>query len=243
VIRQDTRLSLRHVLLATAAAAPLLYGGDGNGGAPNGGAGEGEGGKGDSKDDLKSGSGGSGDPERKISALEEERDRHYTRRKDAERERDELKTWKEEQEAKGLGEVEKRDKTIVKHETTISKLQATIDRLAIENAFLATNDVKWHNPVRAMAALDLSDLKVGEDGKVNSEEIKKRIAKLAADEPYLVKSDGNDSDDKGKQGEKKVVKTGTAPANDGGKPAAPNLDALARKYPALRSRAAAAPRS
>lgn len=191
-----------------------------------------------------------GDPAKKIAALTEEKDRHYAKRQDAEktaadlkRERDELAKWKEEQENAKKGDVERLQGQIDKLTKANSDLQTTNDRLAVENAFHAANDVQWHNPKRALSSLDLSDVKI-EGGKVDVEALKKKIEALAKDEPYLVKTkegEGSNSDSgdgsKGKNEGKATGKTGTPPGKkDVGAGKGNDLEALAKKYPALRGR-------
>ena len=79
--------------------------------------------------------------------------------------------------------------------------------------------------------LDLSDIKVNEDGSVDGAEIKKRIKKLADDEPYLVKSDDQDGDKK----KQTPPGSGRPPAGSGDDKKKSSAE-LASKYPALRSR-------
>lgn len=192
-----------------------------------------------------------GDPSKKITALTEEKDRHYAKRKDAEqkaadlqRERDDLLKWKEEQENAKKSDLEKLQGNVDKLTKANETLQDTVNRLAVENAFHTANTVQWHNPKRALASLDLSDVKV-ENGKVDVNAIKAKIEQLAKDEPYLVKngegeggnSNSGSGSDSSKDKGKKVSKTGTPPGgndNDAGK--GNDLESLAKKYPALRGR-------
>jgi len=196
--------------------------------------------------------GAAGDPNKKITALTEEKDRHYAKRKDAEqkatelqRERDELAKWKEDQENAKKSDIEKLQGKVDELTKANTDLQVTIDRLAVENAFHLANNVEWHNPKRALGMLDLSDVKV-ENGKVDADKIKKKIEQLAKDEPYLVKSggeegdgasgsgsNGNSSNGAGSGGKK----TGTPPGKQkAGAGTGRDVESLAKKYPALRGR-------
>ena len=226
---KSTRLSLKDVL----ALGPII-GSDGEGGegAPAGGAGgagEGAPAGGAAGDGAGAGGGASegGDPQKKIAALAEEKDRHFKARQDAERERDDLKKWKEEQERKDKTEVENAKADLDKVKNELAASQATIKALLVKNAFLQVTDVEWHNPERALSLVDLSDVEV-KDGTVDNEAVKKAVKTLAADEPYLVKP---------KEDPKNPPKgpTGTPPGGGaaGGDPKA-DAARLAQKYPALR---------
>lgn len=79
---------------------------------------------------------------------------------------------------------------------------ATIDKLRLDNAFLASSDITWHNPEDALRLADMSKVKITEDGKV--EGLADALKELAEKRPYLVKkdeaegkdgSDGDDEDD------------------------------------------------
>lgn len=80
---------------------------------------------------------------------------------------------------------------------------STIQQLRLDNAFLASSDITWHNPEDALRLADLSKVKFSEDGKV--EGLADALKELAEKRPYLVKkdevkkgkadSDGDDEDD------------------------------------------------
>ena len=234
---KSTRLSLKQLLETPVANA--IWGSEED--ADAGGSGTGDDkdkSKGDKSDDKssdgdKGGKGSSGDnPDAKIAALEEEKDRHFRLRQEAESELDELRKWKQEKESEGQSEVEKRDTRIKQLESDNATQAATLRSLAIENAFLSVNDVEWHNPGRALSLADLSEVEVDKNGKADAKAVKAAIDKLAKAEPYLVKpKSGDDTDDD------KVTKptTGVPPVRRGGK-ANTDREALDRKYPALRTR-------
>ena len=236
---KSTRLSLKQLLEMPVANA--IWGSEDD--ADAGGAGTGEDKDDKSKDDkskgTKSDDGGKGDkgssgdnPDAKIAALEEEKDRHFRLRQEAESELDELRKWKKDKEAEGQTEVEKRDTRIKELEADNTTLQTTLRSLAIENAFLSVNDVEWHNPSRALSLADLSDVEVDKNGKADAKAVKAAIEKLAKAEPYLVKPKSGDDTDEDKS---KKTTTGVPPARRQGK-ANTDRAALDAKYPALRTR-------
>jgi hypothetical protein len=83
----------------------------------------------------------------------------------------------------------------------------------IQNAFLSENTHTWHNPGAALKLLDLSDVTIGDDGKVTG--LKAAIEKLAKDHPYLIKTDAGSSGD-GKTPEGKSGASGGGSGAGGG---------------------------
>jgi len=224
---KSTRLSLSQIL-----AFGPIYGAEGEGESGASGAGEGtQGGAtgtgetppAQTPPDPGTGNEG-GDPQKKIAALNEEKDRHYKARQEAERERDDLKKWKEDQERKTKTAEENLQTDLKTAQDTISTLQKTIQSLTIENAFYMANTHEWHNPKRALASADLSEVTV-KDGVVDEAALKAALDKLAKEEPYLVKPKEDKPPPKGGP-------TGAPPAGQGTKQT--DQETLKRKYPALR---------
>jgi hypothetical protein len=187
----------------------------GEGGDETGGESDDKGDKSKSKDDKsgededdKSGEDGAEptDADKKISALEEEKDRHYNLRKKAEKElADAKKEIKKLQTANASDE----SKTQIDElEKKTVKQDATISRLSLENAFLKANTHNWVDPEAALALADLSQVEVDDDGKAHG--LASALDKLAKSKPYLIKA-AEDSKPKPKPRQK----TGDAP---GGKP-------------------------
>lgn len=58
-------------------------------------------------------------------------------------------------------------------------------RLIRSEARAVAAELKALNPAIAIAAIDLSDIKVGDNGEPDAAAIKAKLEKLAADEPYL----------------------------------------------------------
>lgn len=136
------------------------------------------------------------DPQKKITALESEKERHYKRRKAAEAENEELKRKLKEHEDAKLSDSQKAAKELEETKQENGNLKSTLRQLALHNAFLLVNDVKWHNPKRALASVDLSDVEIDDEGKVDDKALKAAIKKLADEEPYLVAQDDSEDDDK-----------------------------------------------
>lgn len=169
-----------------------------------------------------------GDPQKKIQAQEEIIARLASQRDDAATQLEELKAYKEEQEAAKLSDEEKRVKEMEQVTAERDELRSIVNTQAIEMAFLRNNDVTWHNPERALALVDLSKVEVDEKtGKVkNPDAIKAAIKNLADSDSYLVKqAEAPDPKD--------LPGSGTPPK---GKPsdAKAQRERLQQKYPALR---------
>lgn len=173
-------------------------------------------------DDDKSG----GDPQKKIAALEEEKNRHYAARTEAEKERDELKKWKEAEERKTKSAEENLKTDLKTALDALTPLRTEIQTLQIRNAFLSANEVQWQNPERALTLVDLSEVEI-KDGVVNTAQLKAAIKKLASEEPYMVKP-------KEDAGDGKTSKTSTGKPPTGKQGTETDRQALERKYPALR---------
>lgn len=169
------------------------------------------------------------DPQAKIRALTEEKERHFKKAQDQETELNELRKFREEQERAKLTEAQKLEADKAKAEAETNKLKEENRRLALQNAFLAANTVKWHDSAAALKLVDLSEVKV-ENGEVqNPDALKSAIDKLAKDSPWLV----NDEADEQKKERKPPPSSGTPPQGKTPDPKAVDKDALARKYPAL----------
>lgn len=200
-------------------------------------------------DNEKTGSEAGGDPQKKIKALEEEKDRHFNERKAAEdalaanaTELEELRKFRKEQEDAKLSAEEKTQQAVKEleterdsYKTKAESLQTAMQELVLQQAFLTSSDVKWHDPEIALSKADLSsvEIEINEKGipvVKNPDAIKKAAKALAESKSFLV--------DAGKQEEQKPWRA-TGPANAAGKQtrAATQDDEkkkLQRKYPALR---------
>lgn len=175
-----------------------------------------------------------GDPNAKITALEEEKSRQYKRRKEAETRAEKAERELAELKAKDTPEQER----IVKENETLKSenetLQQTIRDRTLENAFLKDNTYSWHNPGRALSLADLSNVEIDDDGKVHG--LKAALDALAKSDSYLIKNE--ESKDKSDKDDDDKVSTGD-PKNQSRKEkskssAETRQKALHEKYPALR---------
>lgn len=212
---------------------------DQDGGNNDGTGGAGDGGQGDqSKEEL--------DPQKKIAALTDEKDRHWTKAQEAERklqesqtELEELRKFKQEQDDAKLSadekvtrEIETLNKTVKDQESVIESLKESARKLVLNNAFLGQTDVKFHNAERALALADLSEVEIIEDKNgipvlKDPAKLKAAIKALAESDAYLVDtSDGKQPVWDGKTGDKPQKRS----VDDN----ASKRDKLMKEYPALR---------
>lgn len=196
--------------------------------------------------DPNDGGGDDRDPQKKISALTEEKDRFWTKAQEAERklqetadELEELRKFKQTADdaklttdEKTARELETLNKTVEDQNAVIEGLKESARKLVLNNAFLGQTEVKFHNAERALALADLSEVEIieGKDGipvLKDPNKLTAAIKALAASDSYLVDT----SSEKaplwdGKTGDKPLQKK--APAD------AAKKDKLLKDYPALR---------
>lgn len=198
--------------------------GEGEGGA--GGAG----GEGTPSGEGKSGeSSTEGDPQKKISALEEEKDRHFKARQTAEEELARYKAAEEEQNRAKNDEVTNLKNDLQKANDTLATTQAALDSALLDNAFLTENSHNWQNPARVLKLVDRDTVRI-EDGKVVG--VKEALEALAKSDPYLLKTEDGGQQQGGGNGGGATGQQHNGNRNqDKGKP---SREELARKYPALR---------
>lgn len=184
------------------------------------------------------------DPQKKIAALIEEKDRHWTKAQETaaklselEPELEELRKLKEQVESEKLTTEQKVQKqiedlttTITQKDETIAKLQESARKLVLNNAFLTQNDVKWHNADRALALADLSAVEIVDNNGVpqikNPDALSKAIKDLATSDAYLVNTSEGAPSWSGKTGDAPKPKPQTGAAAD--------REKLLKDYPALR---------
>ncbi|QPX61859.1 scaffolding protein [Microbacterium phage DannyDe] len=172
--------------------------------------------------------------EKRIAALEEEKQRFYDQREELKvqlKEKD-----KEIAKLKKDGTPDEALKAEVETTTKANeKLTAENTRLRLENAFLTENGFDWVDPKAALRLADLDAVEIDEKtGKVVG--LNSALTKLAKDSPYLLKPKADD-EDKDKDGEdKKPRRTGQPPRGGTQKQsdAAAREAKLRAKYPALR---------
>jgi hypothetical protein len=173
-------------------------------------------------------------PTAKIRALTEEKDRHQRKVQEQETELNELRKLRDEQERAKLNDVEKAKADQTKAETEAQELKESNRRLALQNAFLVSNTVKWHDSAAALKLVDLSEVKV-ENGEVkNPDALKAAIDKLTTDYPWMVNAD--EAEEK-KEPKPPAARTGQQPANKPPDSKTIDREKLFTKYPALRDHA------
>lgn len=224
-----------------------LQGSDGEGDSDKGGPDAGDKSKGDADDKSKeSGDGGDdkskdkkAEPtadDKRITALEEEKQRFYDQR-------EELKGKLREANAE-IAQLKKDgtpDDALKKSNDELTTSNAALttanQKLMLENAFLKATGYDWVDPE---AALRLAELDAVEFDEKSSKAIglESALAKLAKAKPYLLKPKADEKDDKdGKDGDKPGQRrTGQPPRGGTQKDAdqAARDAKLRAKYPALR---------
>lgn len=172
--------------------------------------------------------GDKGDPDAKIAALTDEKDRHVRRRQEAERERDEARQRLAELEGKDKTDLEKAQSRVTELESENEALHDSLRTTRLENAFLTDNSYEWHNPRRALSLADLSNVEIDEDGTVHG--LKDALDALAKSDSYLLKSK---SKEEGETEDEKVSTGGRKQPSKKKKDADADDEALRLKYSAL----------
>jgi hypothetical protein len=190
----------------------------------------GAGGEGAPSGDGGAGAEGSGDPNKKISALEEEKDRHYQARQAAEAELQKYKDAEDERNRAANDEVTNLKNDLAKAQETLANTQAALDAALLDNAFLTENTHAWQNPARVLKLVDREAVKI-EDGKVVG--VKEALEALAKSDPYLLKpAEGSAGEGSGSQTGGATGQQAGGRRTEGGN--GKSREDLARKYPALR---------
>lgn len=127
----------------------------------------------------------------------------------------------------------------------VERLTAINRELRVQNAFLMSNTIEWHDPEDAFKLIDLSEVDVDEDGTVDAKALRAALKDLAKRKPHLVKKsntrqrqdddddeDGESDEDTNDQGSKS---SGSAMRGKRkGEPKKADRAALAKRFPALR---------
>lgn len=234
------RLGLDELLNRKSGLMPLV-GSDGEPAGPDGGDNK-DGDQGDKSGD-KSNENGDGEKgkekaeptpdQKRISALEEEKQRFYDQREELkvqlkEKDREIAKLKKD-------GTPDEALKTSNDELTsTNEQLTAQNQTLMLENAFLKASGYDWVDPEAALKLADLSKVEF-EGGKAHG--LDSALSALAKAKPFLLKPKADDAGD-GKGGEQQQRQTGKPPAGGGSQKqvtdAAAREAKLRAKYPALR---------
>lgn len=192
--------------------------------------------EGDDKKSKKSKAKPEDPKDRKITALEEEKDRHYGLRRDAEAKVTDLEAEIARLKKDGTtDEALKTELGQVKAEN--AELKVKLEKALLDVAFLSDNTHKWRNPATALKLADLSKVEIDDKGVHG---LASALDALSKSDPYLLapdKSDDDEDDDDKKGDPKPKPKTGEQPGGrrqkDAAKVAADEA-ALRKKYPGLR---------
>jgi hypothetical protein len=168
----------------------------------------------------------------RIKALEDEKERHYKKRKQAEKELEELRAFKKEKDEEGLSEADKAKKAAEETTARERRQAAELQELKRERAFLVANDIDWHDREDALRAIDWDEVEVSEDGKVDRKSLKAELKRLAKAKPWLVKKAESSDDDEDEDGKKDKPSAGSMNGKKKGKKE-PSREELAKKFPAL----------
>lgn len=170
--------------------------------------------------------------EKRIAGLEEERDRHFTKRKEAETALAEAKRTIAQLQKDGSPDdaLKKSNDDLTASNTALTSAN---ESLMLENAFLKATGYDWVDSEAALRLADLSNVEFDEKSH-KATGLESALAKLAKDKPYLLKPKA-DADDTTPP--KPGTGTPPAPSARSAKDAADRAAQDARlkaKYPALR---------
>jgi hypothetical protein len=176
---------------------------------------------------------GAGEPSGKTEPVSrEEYDKLFQRMQAADRRATASETKVKEQERAKMDDLTRAQAELDDTKVKLADAENALKIERLHNAFLASNNVTWHDPELAMSKIDLEAVQK-DDGTIDAAALKKAIANLAKEKPFLVKSE------EGEGGGKKNGPTGAGVGSDLGgdkdKNGAAKRDALMKKYPALRT--------
>ena len=145
-----------------------------------------------------------------LEAVTAERDKYFRRMRRADRAKskaeNELKILQE----GGSKELADARAENEKLKAQIASMEGTDHTAIIREEFRDYQDVKWHNPRLAFELLDLNEVDVDDNGKVDAASLKDAVAQLTKEHPYLVKNEssktgeGNDENDEDQDKERQT---------------------------------------
>ena len=145
---------------------------------------------------------------------------------EAEKRANDLERRLREYEDKDKTELEKAQRDAQEAQKRADEAEAGLKRERITNAFLLHNTVQWHNPERALALLDLSEVTIDDNGSVVG--MDKAIEALTKSDPYLIKEEAADD------GKTPPPPSGTPTGSGRKTDKQVDRDRLLQKYPALK---------
>jgi len=170
------------------------------------------------------GEGDGGDPPKPKTVSQDDFDTLQKRLNAADKAKGDLQKKLDDLDKAKLGEKERAEKERDEAKALAASTAAELRSSQLKIKFLSSNKYNWHDPETALALVDLSDVEVGEDGKVTG--LEAAMKKLADSKPFLVKTE----DDPPKNGS-----SGGTPKPPGGgnKDAAAKRAAMEKKFPQL----------
>jgi len=178
---------------------------------------------GDTGDALK-------DPEKKR--LHDEAAKYRNERNTLKQELSELQKKQRELEDAEKTELQKAQRDLEEVTKRADTAEAKLADANVELAFFKCGVAgQFRDPADALRFMDLKDIKVDDDGKVPTKDIKKAAEDLLKEKPYLGRGDDDDSGDKGGSTQASGRQTNGRKGDQDADKAA-----LAKKYPALQGR-------
>jgi len=185
----------------------------------------------DGDDDSNGNSDSNGNAKSKDEQIAELARENRWRRKETRKAEDAKKaaeTKIKEYEDKDKSELDKAKSDLEVANKRAEELAKANEQAALERSFLRNDKYKWHNPETALKLVDMSDVTVGDDGKV--EGMKEAVDALAKEHPYLLKRDEDEEEDEGRPS---GAAFGKNKKDDKGQGKQADREALLKKYPTL----------
>jgi hypothetical protein len=157
----------------------------------------------------------------RIKKLSDEAAAHRVRAKAAEQALEAANLKLREYDDKDKSELEKAQRDAQEALERAVKAEEALTKQKLDNAFLESNTVKWKNAKTAMKLIDLSEVKINDDGEVDG--MDKAIKALAKSDPYLLDGEAPGG------GKPPSGGSGGKPPSGGGMATA-DAEALKKKY-------------
>lgn len=131
---------------------------------------------------------------------------------------------------KDLPEADKLKRDFEEVSTRATKLEADLQKVRVENAFLKANKYKWQDPEVALAVADMSAVTIDDKGNVTG--LEAALDRLAKAKPWmLVQGEAGESEEKGSK-----PPAGAPAMNGAGGSTGPDKTKLVGRLPAMRTR-------
>jgi hypothetical protein len=212
-----------------------VYLGRGADGTDDDGEGDGDSGATDDADDDSDGEDDGDKKDKKKPGEEADAEALRKKMKLADKRAAEAERKLRELEDKDKGELEVTQRKLAEATETNAKLLKQVRDQALENAFLSTNEITWHDPDDALTAAQRAGLLEGiqdEDGEVDKAKLKTALQKLAKAKPHYVK--GTEEEAGATKGNGGPTGTSTGSGRKKGTADGPTEQQLRDRYSALR---------